>query len=193
MKRTATLKRITNETQIELCVTLDGSGKNEIDTGIGFFDHMLQLFSCHSGFDLKAVCKGDLQVDGHHTVEDVGIVLGKAVNQALGDKKGIARYSSKTIPMDEALATVTVDVSGRPYLAFNAELAGKVGEFDLELVEEFFRAVSTYGGITLHVNLHYGTNSHHKAECIFKAFARAMKEAVSVVGTELPSSKGLLE
>lgn len=193
MKREASLKRNTKETQIELYVSLDGNGKNEINTGIGFFDHMLQLFACHSGFDFNVACKGDLQVDGHHTVEDIGIVLGKAINQALGDKKGIARYASKTIPMDESLATVTVDISGRPYLAFNAELVGKVGEFDLELVEEFFRAVTTYGGITMHINLHYGTNSHHKSECIFKAFARAMKEAVSIVGTELPSSKGLLE
>lgn len=193
MNRTATIERKTKETQIKLTVGLDGTAKYDVDTGIGFFDHMLQLFSCHSGMDLKVECKGDTRVDGHHSVEDIGIVLGKAINQALGDKIGIARYASKTIPMDESLATVTVDISGRPYLVFNAELSGKVGDFDLELVEEFFRAVATYGGITMHVNLHYGSNSHHKAECIFKAFARAVKEAVAVVGNELPSSKGLIE
>ena len=192
-KRIAKCARKTKETEIKLTVGLDGSAKNEIDTGIGFFDHMLQLFSCHSGMDLKVSCKGDTRVDGHHSVEDIGIVLGKAVNQALGDKMGIARYASKTIPMDESLATVTLDISGRPFLVFNAQLTGKVGDFDLELVEEFFRAVATYGGITMHVNLHYGSNSHHKAECIFKAFARAVKEAVTIVGTELPSSKGLIE
>ncbi len=193
MNRTATIERKTKETQIKLTVGLDGTAKYDVDTGIGFFDHMLQLFSCHSGMDLKVECKGDTRVDGHHSVEDIGIVLGKAINRALGDKIGIARYASKTIPMDESLATVTVDISGRPYLVFNAELSGKVGDFDLELVEEFFRAVATYGGITMHVNLHYGSNSHHKAECIFKAFARAVKEAVAVVGNELPSSKGLIE
>ncbi len=193
MNRTATIERKTKETQIKLTVGLDGTAKYDVDTGIGFFDHMLQLFSCHSGMDLNVECKGDTRVDGHHSVEDIGIVLGKAINRALGDKIGIARYASKTIPMDESLATVTVDISGRPYLVFNAELSGKVGDFDLELVEEFFRAVATYGGITMHVNLHYGSNSHHKAECIFKAFARAVKEAVAVVGNELPSSKGLIE
>lgn len=193
MNRTAAIERKTKETQIKLSVGLDGNGKNSIDTGIGFFDHMLQLFSCHSGIDLDVVCKGDTRVDGHHSVEDIGIVLGKAISKALGDKVGIARYAGKTIPMDESLATVNIDISGRPFLVFNAELSGKVGDFDLELVEEFFRAVATYGGITMHVNLHYGSNSHHKAECIFKAFARALKEAVTVVGTELPSSKGLIE
>ncbi len=193
MNRVAQIERKTKETQIKLSVGLDGTAKNKIDTGIGFFDHMLQLFSCHSGIDLTVECKGDIRVDGHHSVEDIGIVLGKAINQALGDKIGFARYASKTIPMDESLATVTIDISGRPFLVFNAELSGKVGDFDLELVEEFFRAVATYGGITIHVNLHYGSNSHHKAECIFKAFARAVKEAVAIVGNELPSSKGLIE
>ena len=193
MNRVAQIERKTKETQIKLSVGLDGTAKNKIDTGIGFFDHMLQLFSCHSGMDLTVECKGDTRVDGHHSVEDIGIVLGKAINQALGDKIGIARYASKTIPMDESLATVTIDISGRPFLVFNAELSGKVGDFDLELVEEFFFFFSTYGGITMHVNLHYGSNSHHKAECIFKAFARAVKEAVAIVGNELPSSKGLIE
>ena len=193
MNRVAQIERKTKETQIKLSVGLDGTAKNKIDTGIGFFDHMLQLFSCHSGMDLTVECKGDTRVDGHHSVEDIGIVLGKAINQALGDKIGIARYASKTIPMYESLATGTIDISGRPFLVFNAELSGKVGDFDLELVEEFFRAVATYGGITMHVNLHYGSNSHHKAECIFKAFARAVKEAVAIVGNELPSSKGLIE
>ena len=191
--RKSNIVRNTNETKIKLALNLDGDGKYQVNTGVGFFDHMMTLFACHSGFDFSVECEGDVRVDGHHSVEDIGIVLGKAINKALGDKIGIARYAGKTIPMDESLATVNIDISGRPFLVFNAELGGKVGDFDLELVEEFFRAVATYGGITIHVNLHYGSNSHHKAECIFKAFARAMKEAVTVVGTELPSSKGLIE
>ena len=131
---------------------------------------------------------------GHHSVEDIGIVLGKALAEALGDKKGIKRYASVSIPMDESLANVTVDISGRPFLVFNAkDMSGKVGDFDIELVEEFFRAVSNYGGITLHVNLLYGSNNHHKIEAIFKAFARAMKEATTIVSDKLPSSKGVLE
>ena len=155
---------------------------------------MMTLFACHSGFDFSVACDGDVRVDGHHSVEDVGIVLGKALVQAVGDKVGIKRYASISIPMDESLANVTVDFSGRPYLVFNAqEMTGKVGDFDIELVEEFFRAVANYGGLTLHINLLYGSNNHHKIEAIFKAFARAIKEAVTVVGDKLPSSKGVLE
>lgn len=192
--RKSSIERNTNETKIKLSINLDGNGKYDIDTGIGFFDHMMTLFACHSGFDFSVECKGDTRVDGHHSVEDIGIVLGKAVVQALGDKKGIKRYASVTIPMDESLANVTMDISGRPFLVFNAnEMSGKVGDFDLELVEEFFRAVSSYGGITLHINLLYGTNNHHKAEAIFKAFARALKEATTIVDDKLPSSKGVLE
>ena len=171
-----------------------GGGIVEADSGIGFFDHMLELLGYHSGFGLAVGCEGDTRVDGHHSVEDIGIALGKALAKAVGDKRGIARYASVTIPMDESLATVSVDFSGRPYLVFNADFsAAKVGEFDLELVEEFFRAVATYGGITLHVNLHYGSNNHHKAEAIFKAFARALSAAVKIVSDEIPSSKGILE
>lgn len=192
-KRQAEIVRDTKETHIKLAVDLDG-GAVAVDSGIGFFDHMLELLGYHSRFGLEVSCEGDTRVDGHHSVEDVGIALGKAFAQAVGDKRGIARYATVTIPMDESLATVSVDFSGRPFLVFNADFtAAKVGEFDLELVEEFFRAVATYGGITLHVNLHYGSNNHHKAEAIFKAFARAISAAVKIVSDEIPSSKGVLE
>lgn len=155
---------------------------------------MLELFACHSGFDFAVKCRGDVRVDGHHSIEDIGIVLGKAIAQALGDKVGIKRYSHVVLPMDESLASVTLDVSGRPFLVFNAEgMTGKVGDFDIELVEEFFRAIANYGGLTIHINLLYGSNSHHKIEAIFKAFARALKDATAVVGDKLPSSKGVLE
>lgn len=192
--RKSSIERNTKETQIALALNLDGAGKYDIDTGIGFFDHMMTLFACHSGFDLSVKCLGDVRVDGHHSVEDIGIVLGKAIAQALGDKVGIKRYASVTIPMDESLATVTVDISGRQFLVFNAEgMTGKVGDFDIELVEEFFRAVANQAGLTLHINLHYGSNGHHKIEAIFKAFARALKEATTIIGDKIPSSKGMLE
>ncbi|MCI8420821.1 MAG: imidazoleglycerol-phosphate dehydratase HisB [Clostridia bacterium] len=192
--RKSQIERNTKETQIALSLNLDGDGKYDVDTGVGFFDHMMTLFACHSGFDLSVKCKGDVRVDGHHSVEDIGIVLGKAIAQALGDKVGIKRYSSVTIPMDESLANVTVDISGRQFLVFNAEgMTGKVGDFDIELVEEFFRAVANQAGLTLHINLRYGSNNHHKIEAIFKAFARALKEATEVVGNKIPSSKGMLE
>ncbi len=192
--RKSQIERNTKETQIALSLSLDGDGKYDVDTGVGFFDHMMTLFACHSGFDLSVKCKGDVRVDGHHSVEDIGIVLGKAIAQALGDKVGIKRYSSVTIPMDESLANVTVDISGRQFLVFNAEgMTGKVGDFDIELVEEFFRAVANQAGLTLHINLRYGSNNHHKIEAIFKAFARALKEATEVVGKKIPSSKGMLE
>lgn len=191
--RQAEIVRDTKETHIKLFVDIDG-GQVSVDSGIGFFDHMLELLGYHSGFGLEVECKGDTRVDGHHSVEDVGIALGKALAKAVGDKRGIARYATVTIPMDESLATVSIDFSGRPFLVFNADFtAAKVGEFDLELVEEFFCAVATYGGITLHVNLHYGVNNHHKAEAIFKAFARALSAAVRIVSDEIPSSKGVLE
>ena len=192
--RKSQIERNTKETQIALSLNLDGDGKYDVDTGVGFFDHMMTLFACHSGFDLSVKCKGDVRVDGHHSVEDIGIVLGKAIAQALGDKVGIKIYSSVTIPMDESLANVTVDISGRQFLVFNAEgMTGKVGDFDIELVEEFFRAVANQAGLTLHINLRYGSNNHHKIEAIFKAFARALKEATEVVGNKIPSSKGMLE
>lgn len=192
--RKSSIERNTNETKIKLAIDLDGQGRYDIDTGIGFFDHMMTLFACHSGFDFCVDCKGDTRVDGHHSVEDIGIVLGKAIAEALGDKKGIKRYASVSIPMDESLANVTIDISGRPFLVFNAkDMQGKVGDFDIELVEEFFRAVSNYGGLTLHINLLYGSNNHHKIEAIFKAFARALKEASLIVSDKLPSSKGVIE
>lgn len=192
--RKASIERNTNETKIKLSINLDGKGTYNVNTGLGFFDHMMTLFACHSGFDFCVDCQGDIRVDGHHSVEDIGIVLGKAVAEALGDKVGIKRYASVTIPMDESLANVTMDISGRPFLVFNAKgMTGKVGDFDIELVEEFFRAVSNYGGITLHINLLYGSNNHHKIEAIFKAFARALKEASTIVSDKLPSSKGVLE
>jgi imidazoleglycerol-phosphate dehydratase len=189
----AEIKRKTKETDISVKLNLDGGGNGEIDTGIGFFDHMLDLFRVHGGFDTEIYCKGDIKVDYHHSVEDIAIVLGQCIKKALGDKRGIKRYSDIAVPMDEALARVTLDVSGRPFLVFNVDLKGKTGDFDLELVEEFMRALAFNGGLTLHVNLIYGTNGHHIAEAIFKALARSLSDAVKVVGTAIPSSKGVLE
>lgn len=191
--RTMKIERRTKETDICLNLNLDGSGIRNIDTGVGFLDHMLELFASHGDFDLDIRCKGDLNVDAHHTVEDIGICLGKAINEALGDKIGVKRYASVTLPMDECLANVTIDVSGRPYLVFNGDFVGKVGNYDMELTEEFFRAVSNYGGLTLHINLIYGTNNHHKVECVFKAFARALAWACEIVSDKLPSTKGVIE
>lgn len=187
------IKRETKETQIELSLNIDGQGKCRIDTGIGFFDHMLTAFSVHSGFDLKVKCKGDLKVDSHHSIEDIGIVLGQAFGSALSDKTGIARYGNFTIPMDEALASCCVDISGRPFLVFHAEFGDyRLGEMDSAMVEEFFRAFAMNAGVTLHINLAYGKNDHHKAEAIFKAFAHAIKAAVRMEGNEILSSKGSL-
>ncbi len=187
------IKRETKETNVELALNLDGSGKNQISTGIGFLDHMLTAFAVHSGFDLTLSCKGDLAVDCHHSVEDIGIVLGKAFANAVSDKKGIARYGNFAIPMDEALASCTVDVSGRPYLVFNAEFGDyRMGDMDTAMVEEFFRAFAMNALVTLHISLLYGKNDHHKAEAIFKAFAHALKAAVKIEGSEVLSSKGSL-
>lgn len=191
--RAKKIERKTNETDICLNLNLDGSGIRNIDTGVGFLDHMLELFASHGNFDLDIRCKGDLNVDAHHTVEDIGICLGKAINDALGEKIGVKRYASFTLPMDECLANVTIDVSGRPYLVFNGDFIGKVGNYDMELTEEFFRAVSNYGGLTIHVNLIYGSNNHHKVECVFKAFARALASACEIVSNKLPSTKGVIE
>lgn len=193
--RTASVDRKTKETEILLELNLDGKGIYSISTGIGFFDHMLELFSKHSLIDLKLMVKGDLDVDCHHSVEDTGIVLGQAIKKALGDKKSISRYGNFTVPMDEALVTVDLDISGRPYLVFNAEFSkSKAGGMDVETVEEFMMAVCTNAGITMHVNVHYGSNNHHMIEGIFKAFARALRIAVSsddrVEG--VPSTKGIL-
>ena len=176
--RTAEIKRKTKETDIEVFVKLDGEGKGSVNTGIGFFDHMLTALGVHSGIDMEIECTGDLYVDGHHTVEDVGICLGKAFAEALGDKAGIARYGSAFVPMDEALAFCSLDISGRPFLAFNAEFHDdRIGQYDTCLTEEFFRAFAMNAGITLHIDVPYGTNSHHKIEAIFKAVAHALKVA----------------
>lgn len=191
--RASKITRKTKETDIILELNLDGSGIRTIDSGIGFLDHMLELLSAHGNFDLNVKCSGDTKVDDHHTVEDIGICLGKALAQALGDKKGIQRYASFTIPMDEALSTVNLDLSGRPYLVYNADIKGKTGTFDVELTEEFFRAVSTYGGITMHMSVLDGSNNHHIVESLFKAFARALSLASRVVSDQIPSSKGILE
>lgn len=193
MDGTATLTRKTKETDIGAKLNVYGSGNTDISTGIGFFDHMLTAFAVHGGFDLELKAKGDLEVDGHHTVEDTGIVLGKAYSEALGDKSGIARYGSFMLPMDEALALCAVDISGRPFLVFDAEFAtDKTGEFDNCLTTEFFRAFAFNAGLTLHLKVLYGDNDHHKIEALFKAAAHAMKEACRRTGGEALSTKGML-
>lgn len=190
--RSADISRKTKETDIKIEFSLDG-GECEINTGIGFFDHMLTAFAVHGGFGLKADVKGDLNVDCHHTIEDTGIVLGKAFAEALGDKSGIERYGSFTVPMDESLAFVSLDVSGRPFLVFNAEFPEeKVGEFDSCMCEEFMRAFAYNAGITLHVNMIYGGNTHHQIEAIFKALAHAIAVAVRETGKGVLSTKGSL-
>ena len=192
--RTAEIARKTKETDITLRLDLDGTGKVDIDTGIGFFNHMLTAFAVHSGIDLSVVCRGDLEVDGHHTVEDIGIVLGQAVAEALGDKAGILRYGSFYVPMDEALAFCAMDISGRPFLVFNAAFHDqRIGEFDTCLCEEFFRAFAFNSCITLHLRSEYGKNDHHICEALFKAAAHAFRAAITqnADGSVL-SSKGVL-
>lgn len=177
--RTASIERKTGETDINVELDLDGEGKYEVDTGIGFFDHMLSLMAKHGLLDLKVMAKGDTYVDSHHTVEDVGIVIGECIKKALLDKASINRYGTAFVPMDEALAQVSMDISGRPFLVFDAEFTtDKLGTFDTEMVEEFFRAVAFNSGITLHVRVLYGKNNHHMIEGLFKAFGRALCEAV---------------
>lgn len=195
MARTAKLKRTTKETEIQLALNLDGSGSASIDTGIGFFDHMLEGFAKHGFFDLECKVRGDLEVDGHHTVEDTGIVLGNAIKNAVGDKKGIKRYGYFILPMDDALALCAVDLCGRPYLNFECEFpTERVGYLDTELVREFFYAVSYTAGMNLHIKLLAGSNSHHMIEAIFKSFAKALDMAVSAEPrtTEVLSTKGSL-
>lgn len=191
--RKASIDRRTRETDISLTLDLDGNGTPEITTGVGFFDHMLELLTVHSGVDLTLSCKGDLQVDAHHTVEDVGIALGSCVRQALGDKKGIARFADRLVPMDETAAQVAVDFSGRPALIFPDRLTGKVGSFDMELVEEFLRAFTTHAGCNVYVRIVSAGNRHHMAEAVFKALALCIRDAVRVVSERMPSSKGMLE
>lgn len=190
--RTAEVARKTKETDISVRLNLDG-GKCEISTGIGFFDHMLTAFAVHGGFGLSLKAKGDLEVDGHHTVEDTGIVLGQAFANALGNRAGIARYGSFYIPMDESLALCVVDISGRPYLVFDDPFENQtIGNFDACLVEEFLRAFAMNAGITLHMNILYGKNAHHMAEAVFKALGHALKAACAETGDAVLSTKGVL-
>ena len=173
--------RETAETKIEVSINLDGKGKSNVSTGVGFFDHMLAAFASHGLFDLKLEVKGDLEVDCHHTIEDTGIVLGQAIAKALGDKKGITRYGNFMLPMDEALVLSAVDLSGRPYLVFDCEFSAEwVGEMKTEMIKEFFYALSNHSGMTLHLKVLHGSNNHHIAEALFKGFARALSEAVAM-------------
>ena len=193
--RKGSVNRRTAETEISVSLDLDGTGRGNIHSGIGFFDHMLNLFTAHGLFDLDAQCRGDLEVDGHHSVEDLGIALGDALKEALGDKRGITRYGSFYLPMDEALAFVALDISGRPFLVYDAgDMAPMIGDYDTELTEEFLRAFAFHGGLTLHVKVLYGKNSHHKIEAIFKALGHALRIAAEkdprVEG--VPSTKGVL-
>ena len=194
--RAIEINRKTKETDIKLKLNLDGKGESVINTGCGFFDHMLELFTKHARFDLEVTCKGDINVDYHHTVEDVGIVLGQAFKKALGDMKGIIRYGSTILPMDESLILTALDISGRSYLKLDLPIrASKIGDFPVELVEEFFLAFVRHAGLTLHVQKLAGTNAHHIVEGTFKSFARSMKEAVkidSAFANEIPSTKGVL-
>jgi imidazoleglycerol-phosphate dehydratase len=195
MTRTTEIVRQTKETDVRLTLGLDGEGAGTRETGVGFLDHMLDLLARHGRLDLVVAVTGDLQTGAHHTVEDTGIVFGQALDQALGDRAGITRYGHAVVPMDEARASVSLDLSGRPFLAFEADLPpGATGNFDHELAEEFFRAVSSAARMTLHVTVETGTNAHHMIEAAFKAFARALRQAVAIDPTEngVPSTKGTL-
>jgi imidazoleglycerol-phosphate dehydratase len=194
--RTATIARKTNETEIDVSINLDGTGTHSMATGIGFFDHMLDQLSRHSLIDMDVRCNGDLHIDFHHSVEDVGIALGQAIREALGDKKGIRRYASSDLPMDGTLTRAALDVSGRPFLVFKAEFdRPKIGEMDTELFREFWQAFAMNAGITLHIENFYFDNNHHLAESMFKAVARALREAVEIdprAADRVPSTKGML-
>ena len=194
--RTASIARQTNETEISVSIDLDGTGKHTMKTGIGFFDHMLDQLSRHSLIDMDIACKGDLHIDFHHAVEDVGIALGQAIKEALGDKRGIVRYASCDLPMDGTLTRAALDVSGRAFLVFRAEFSqGKIGEIDTELFREFFQALAINAGITLHIENFYFDNNHHLAESMFKAVARALRDAVAIdprMSDAVPSTKGTL-
>ena len=193
--RAASVERSTKETQIKLQLELDGTGRAEISTGVGFFDHMLDLLARHARLNLSVSANGDLETGAHHTIEDVAIVLGQALDRALGDRSGIARYGDATVPMDEALGACAIDVSGRPYCAFEADLPNTtIAGFETELTEEFFRAVANNAKLTIHIRALEGSNAHHKIEACFKAFARALREAVAVDASEIgvPSTKGVL-
>jgi len=193
--RSAKVERKTKETQIELSLDLDGGGEASAETGVGFLDHMLDLVARHGRMDLSVKASGDLETGAHHTTEDVGIVFGQALDQALGDRRGIRRYGSSSVPMDESLAQCAIDLSGRPFCVYRADLpATSIAGFDTELAEEFFRAVSNNAKLTLHLDVPWGTNAHHIIEASFKAFARALREATSIDESEtgIPSTKGVL-
>jgi imidazoleglycerol-phosphate dehydratase len=193
LSRTSSIHRTTGETDVQLSLALDGSGAGERGTGVGFFDHLLDAVARHGGLDLDVSVQGDLQTGPHHTVEDTGIVLGQAIDEALGDRAGIRRFGHAVLPMDEARASCALDLSGRPYTSFAADFpAERVGDFDTDLAEEFMRAVANAGKLTLHLSVEAGTNSHHMVEVAFKAFARALRQAVEVEGGGVPSTKGLL-
>jgi imidazoleglycerol-phosphate dehydratase len=194
--RTGSVQRKTTETEVSASIELDGKGEARIDSSVPFLDHMLNLWSRHGLMDLTVQSRGDTVVDDHHLVEDVGICLGQAVRKALGDRQGISRYGSATVPMDESLCTVVMDLSGRPYLIWHADLGEqRIGGFDPGLLKEFFKSLSDHSGMTLHINLHYGTNGHHMAEAMFKAFARAFRGAIAIDGRieGVLSTKGSLE
>lgn len=187
------INRTTKETEINCVLNIDGSGKYNISTGIGFLDHMLELFSFHSGFDLTLDVQGDIEIDSHHTAEDVGLVLGEAILKSVGDKKGINRYGCMHLPMDETLARVTLDLSGRPYLVYDCTYQrSDLGTLDVQNIKEFFKSVSNTSLMTLHLSVLYGENDHHKAEALFKGFGRALKEAVQITSNQVMSSKGVL-
>lgn len=193
--RKSQIQRSTNETSINISINLDGEGVTNINTGIGFFDHMLTLFAAHGRFDLDVECDGDIEVDGHHSVEDIGIALGTTIKNALGDKRGINRYGTFYLPMDESLAFVSLDISGRPYLVYDGgEMTPMIGNYDTELTEEFLRALAFNAGLTLHVKILYGKNSHHKVEAIFKALGHALRIAVEKDPrmNDIPSTKGVI-
>jgi imidazoleglycerol-phosphate dehydratase len=196
MDRTADITRQTKETKVRVAINLDGTGKTSAQTGVGFFDHMLDLLGRHSLVDLDVHAEGDLQVDAHHTVEDVGIVIGQCIEKAVGDKRGIYRYGWAIVPMDESLAQVAVDLSGRPAFVFNVKFSGgTIGQFPVELVEEFWKSVAVNAKMNLHVTVPYGTNNHHISEAIFKAAAKALRQAVSIDprnADAVPSTKGML-
>ena len=196
MTREATIERNTTETDIKLTLNLDGSGESEINTRIPFMDHMLNLMAAHGFMDIQITAEGDTEIDDHHTIEDLGICLGMAIHKALGEKKGIKRYGQATVPMDEALANVVIDISNRPFLAYRVGLKkSRTGKFDVSLIKEFFRALVNYAGITMHIDLVSGDDAHHVAESIFKAFGRALDQAVCIeerLGDSVPSTKGLL-
>lgn len=190
--RKASLKRKTKETEIKIDFNLDGKGISAIETSIGFLDHMLELFSFHGNFDIKLKATGDTHVDYHHLIEDIGIVIGKSIDKALNERKGIKRYGFASIPMDEALTQVSLDIGGRAFLVYNVPFNGYIKDIDIGLFEEFFRAIVNNAKITVHINVLFGKDLHHVIESVFKAFAKALKDASSIIGESLPSTKGIL-